>query len=245
MLPEEQELNRLESEQVTLEDQVATAELTLETLKAETAQFQYHYYQTVGQLYVELDELYAKITRAKAGLEPDNTQVQAEAEAASEQAQRSAEEAGLTEKQPAPHPKITPELKQVFRQAVKLMHPDRATTNAERERRTVFMAQVNVAYSEGDQAAIDKLITDFGQDPEAIKCDDVASCLVKTIRCIAQLRRRLIEVEQEINTLKQGELYKLMITVNETQATGGDSLSDLALQLLQQISELKVETYST
>ena len=34
MLPEEQELNRLESEQATLEDQVATAELTLETLKA-------------------------------------------------------------------------------------------------------------------------------------------------------------------------------------------------------------------
>ena len=43
MLPEEQELNRLENEQATLEDQVATAELTLETLKVETAQFQHHY----------------------------------------------------------------------------------------------------------------------------------------------------------------------------------------------------------
>ena len=32
MLPEEQELNRLESEQAILEDQVANAELTRETL---------------------------------------------------------------------------------------------------------------------------------------------------------------------------------------------------------------------
>jgi hypothetical protein len=82
MLPEEQELNRLESEQATLEDQVATAELTLETLKVETAQFQHHYYQTVGQLYVELDRLVAQIARAKAGLDSDNAKSQAQAAAA-------------------------------------------------------------------------------------------------------------------------------------------------------------------
>ena len=70
MLPEEQELNRLESEQATLEDQVATAELTLETLKVETAQFQHHYYQIVGRLYVELDRLVAQIARARSRTRP-------------------------------------------------------------------------------------------------------------------------------------------------------------------------------
>ena len=100
MLPEEQELNRLESEQAILEDQVASDELTLETLKAESAQFEYHYYQTVGLLYVELDRLIAQIARAEAGLDLDNAEAQAEAEAA--------EEAGIVEKQPPPQPETPP-----------------------------------------------------------------------------------------------------------------------------------------
>jgi len=241
MLPEEQELNRLENEQAALEDQVATAELTLETLKAETAQFQYHYHQIVGRLFAELDRLVAQIARAEAGLEPDNTEAQAQAEAAEQQAQKSAEEAGVTEKQPPPPPEITPELKQVFRQAAKLMHPDRATTNAERERRTNLMAKVNVAYAEGNQIAIEKLMLEFGQDPEAITGEDVAARLVKTIRRIAQLCRRMTEAEQEIATQKTQELHELMITVIEAKDLGGDPLGDLAKQIMQQISERKIE----
>ncbi|MFI3189830.1 molecular chaperone DnaJ [Crenothrix sp. D3] len=241
MLPEEYELNRLESEQATLEDQVASDELTLETLKAESAQFEYHYYQTVGLLYVELDRLIAQIARAEAGLDLDNAKAQAEAEAAEEQARKTAEEAGVVEKQPPPPPEITPELKQTFRQAAKLMHPDRATTDAERDRRNIIMAKVNVAYAKGDQATIEKLIIEFGQDPEAITGGDIVSRLVKTIRRIAQLRRRATEVEQEITLLKQNELIELMTTITEAKALGGDPLADLAQQIMQQISERKIE----
>ncbi len=241
MLPEEQELNRLENEQAILEDQVANAELTLETLKVETALFEHNYYQTVGRFYVELDQLVAQIARAEAGLDVDNVEAQAEAEAAERQAQQSAEEAGLTEKQPVPPREITPELKQAFRQAAKLMHPDRATTDVERVRRNVIMAQVNVAYAKGDQAAIEKLILEFGQDPEAITGEDIAARLVKTIRRLAQLRRRMAEAEQEIALQKAGELYDLMVTVTETLAMGGDPLADLAMHIMQQISERKIE----
>ena len=52
MLPEEQELIRLEAEQAALEEQVTTAELTLETSKTEIAQFQHRYHQTVGRLLI-------------------------------------------------------------------------------------------------------------------------------------------------------------------------------------------------
>ncbi|MCK9620559.1 MAG: J domain-containing protein [Methylobacter sp.] len=240
MLPEQEELNRLESEQSNLEEQVASAELTLETLKAETAQFQHRFYHTVGRLYAELDSVAAQIARAEAGLDPDNLEFQAQAEAAEQQAQKSAEEAGLAEKQVEP-PEITPELKQAFRQAAKLMHPDRATSDSERERRTTMMAQVNVAYANGDQAAIEKLMIEFGQDPEAILGEDVAARLVKAIRRIAQLRLRLQEAEEEIGGLKAGETYELMTTVAETEALGGDPLGDLAKQIMRQISERKIE----
>ncbi|MEQ1544701.1 J domain-containing protein [Methyloglobulus sp.] len=241
MLPEEQELTRLESELATLEDQVVTAEETLETLKVETAQFQYHYYQTVGRLFAELDRLIAQIARVAAGLELDNAEAQAQAEAAEQQAKKSAEEAGLAEKQPPPPPEITPELKQAFRQAAKLMHPDRATTDAERNRRNAIMAKVNVAYEKGDKAAIEKLIIEFGHDPEAIIGEDVSARLVKTIRRIAQLRRRLDQAQQEIAAQTAHELYELKLTVTEAEAMGGNPLGDLERQLRQQISEKQIE----
>lgn len=238
ILPEEQELYRLESKQATFEDYVATAELMLETLKAESVRFQHYYYQTIGRLYVELDWLNLQIAKLQAGDDLNNAQL----EAARLQAQKSAQEAGIVENQQQTLVKITPELKQLFRQAAKLMHPDRATTDAERERRTVLMAQVNVAYAKGDQASIEKLMIEFGQDPEAITGEDVASRLVKVIRRIAQLRRRLNEAQQEISAQKSGELYELMKTIRASQKAGEiDLLADLALQIKQQISQRKLE----
>ncbi|MGZ8907777.1 MAG: hypothetical protein ACXW1U_18895 [Methylobacter sp.] len=82
---------------------------------------------------------------------------------------------------------------------------------------------------------------EFGQDPEAITGEDVAARLVRSIRRIAQLRRRLTEVEQVIAVLTADELYELMVTVTETNAAGGDALGDLAQHIMQQISERKIE----
>lgn len=241
MLPEEQECNRLETEQAELEEQVTSAELTLETSKTEIAQFQHRYYQTVGRLYAELDKLDAQLARAQAGLSPNDPAVQAQAQAAEQQAKTSAEEAGLIEAQPAPPPVITPELKHAFRQAAKLMHPDRATNEPERMRRTALMAQVNLAYERGDQQAIEKLIKEYGQDPEAILGGDVASRIVKAIRRIAQLRRRMSEIQQQIDAMQQSEIFELKQTIEETEAMGGDPLGDLAKQLMQELSERNIQ----
>jgi len=241
ILPEEQELTRLEGEQAALEEQVTSAELGLETTKTEIAQFQRRYYQTVGRLYAQLDELDAQIANAQAKNSPADEAAQAHAETAQEQARKSAEEAGLIEAQPAPTLVITPELKAAYRQAAKLMHPDRATTDSERLRRNALMAQVNRAYERGDQKAIEKLIVEFGQDPEAIAGEDVASRIVKAIRRIAQLRRRLGEVQQEMESQRQTELYQLKKTIEETEAMGGDPLGDLAQRLLQELSERKIQ----
>lgn len=241
MLPEEQELIRLEGEQADLEEQVTSAELALETVKTETAQFQHRYYQSVGRLFAQLDELDAQIANEKAEQSPNDVAAQAHAQAANEQSQKSAEEAGVVEAQPAPPLVITPELKQAYRQAARLMHPDRATTESERLRRTALMAQVNRAYESGDQKAIEKLIVEYGQDPEAITGGDIASRIVKAIRRIAQLRRRLREAQQEMEVQQQTEIVQLKQTIEETEAMGGDPLGDLAKQLMQELSERKIQ----
>jgi len=237
VLPEEQELARLEAEQAELKDQVAAAELALQTAKAVTAQFQHRYYKAVGRLYAELDALNAQIANLRTKQAPHDATLKARAHAAEQQAKKSAEEAGVIEAQPKPPPVITTSLRQAYRQAVKLMHPDLAVTEYERRRRTELMALVNLAYERGDQKAIEKLIEEFGQDPEAIVGDDIGSRIVKAIRRIAQLRRRLAEVHTENEAQKKTELFQLRQTVVKAEAKGDDPLGDLARQLTQQIAD--------
>lgn len=240
MLPEEQELLRLEGEQTVLEADVAAEELALETMKTEVAQFQQRYYETVGRLYVQIDELEAQIAGVALEASPDDDAALHRAQAAQAQARKSAEEAGLIEALPTPPREITPELKQAYRHAAKLMHPDRATSEPERLRRNEIMAQVNRAYESGDQQAIEKLIVEFGQDPEAIAGPDIASRIVKAIRRIAQLRRRLGELQQELEAIRQSEIFELKQTIEETETMGGNPLDDLAQQLMRELSELRI-----
>ena len=86
LLPEETELIRLEAEQADLEEQVTSAELDLETAKGETAIFQQRYYQTIGRLYAQLDDLSAQIADIHARQNLKDSTVAARAQAAKEQA---------------------------------------------------------------------------------------------------------------------------------------------------------------
>lgn len=244
----DQELTRLVSDQVKLAEQVISAELELETAKTETAQFQRRYYEMVGRFYAQLDELDAQIANAQAGLFPDDADAQIHAQAAQEQARKSAEEAGLIEAQPPPPLVITPQLKQAFRRAAMMMHPDRATTEPERLRRHGLMIKVNLAYERGDQGAIEKLVLEFIQDPRMQEIEDpeeiadqgVELRVLKTIRRTEQLRRRMDEIQQELYEKKQSDIYKLKTTIERAELRGGNPLGDLAEQLLQELSARKI-----
>ena len=240
-LPEEQELHRLEAEQAALEEQVAQAELALETAKTDTERFRHRYYDAVGRLYAELDELDAQLAYERMLQAPGDPVAQTEAQTAQARAEKSAEEAGLVGTRPEPPPETTPALKQFYRRATKLMHPDRATTEAERLRRTALMAQVNRAYEAGDARTIERLIMEFGHDPEAITGEDVAARIVKTIRRIAQLRRRLEEIRHAFKAQQKSNLQRLKKTIETAEAMGGDPLGDLVRQLTQAITERKMQ----
>lgn len=241
MLPEEQELDRLEREQTTLENAVSAAELDLETTKSELSRFQHRYYISVGYLYAELDNLEARLLGILAAEMPSNEAAKQNAHDAAQRAKCSAQEAGIGEKIPAPVAEITPDLKKVYRQAVKLMHPDRATTDQERQRRHDMMVRVNLAYESADRDALDRLIVEFGHDPEAVTGDDIGSRMIKAIRRIAQIRRRIGEIESELTSKRKSEAFELMRSVCEVEAMGGNPLSDLANELLKQISEKKIQ----
>jgi len=58
-------------------------------------------------------------------------------------------EAGLVKEEPKAVPQIDPGIKGVYRKAVKLIHPDLALSEHERQRRTKLMTLVNLAYECG------------------------------------------------------------------------------------------------
>jgi hypothetical protein len=121
------------------------------------------------------------------------------------------------------------------------MHPDLAISAHERQRRTKLMVSLNLAYERGDLTEIARLVAEFGQDPEAIVGEDVASRIVKAIRRIAQLRRRLGELQIEMDANQKTEGFRLRQTVETAEAIGADPLGDLAQQLTKEISERMVE----
>jgi hypothetical protein len=239
MLPEEQELTRLEAERAQLQDQLASAELILKTIKTENATFQHRYYRKVGRLYADSDALDAEIARLRLRHNPTDTAIMEKAHAAERRAKQSAEEVGLFKAEREPPPTIDASVKEAYRRAVKLLHPDLAANEHERQRRTELMALVNLAYERGDQGSIEKLIKDFRQDPEAITGDDIGARLVKTIRRNAQLRQRFNEVQGDIEAEKRSEIFVLRQRVEGAEAKGDDPLGDLAKQLIQQIAERK------
>ncbi len=150
----------------------------------------------------------------------------------------------MIEERAEPAPAIDPELKSAYRRAVKLMHPDLAISDHERQRRTKLMAALNLAYEKGDLREMERLVVEFGHDPEAIVGEDVASRIVKTIRRIAQLRRRLVELEWELAVYQKSEAFQLRQTVEAAEVTGADPLNDLAQQLTSEISQREVELKS-
>jgi len=241
LLPEEVELARLAAEQASLEEEVATAELAFETTKNETTRFQQRYYAAVGNLYAQLDHLDAQLAEIRARADPRNDTLAARAQSAWQQARRSSEEAGLVKEEPKAVPQIDPGIKGVYRKAVKLIHPDLALSEHERQRRTKLMTLVNLAYECGNLREIERLVTEFGQDPEAVVGEDIASRIVKAIRRIAQLRRRLADLQAGLAEFQQTEAFQLRRSVEASEASGEDPLGDLAMHLAQEIARRKAD----
>jgi hypothetical protein len=84
-------------------------------------------------------------------------------------------------------------------------------------------------------------VAEFGQDPEAIVGEDIGSRIVKTVRRIAQLRRRLGELQFELEAHKASEAYELRQAIETADANGDDPLGDLTMQLTKEISKRQAE----
>ncbi|MGQ9555648.1 MAG: exonuclease domain-containing protein [Anaerolineae bacterium] len=61
------------------------------------------------------------------------------------------------------------ELKALYREVAKLVHPDLATDQVERERRTRVMAEANAAYERGDVETLRRILREWKPRPEVVE----------------------------------------------------------------------------
>jgi hypothetical protein len=240
-LPEHLELDRLDSDLSNLLEQLAEAELAIETEKISLSAFRQLYLQQIGTLYAQRDQLIADLCAIRAGARPEDIDMARAAKVAQEAARLSSREAKQSSLGPALQPTPTPELKAVYRKAAKMMHPDRSVDVADQIKRNDMMARANLAYAAGDIVGLEALLQDYVADPDAFNGDSIEQKLVKTIRKIAQIKRRLAEIETELLQLKESDLAVLHDEVKCAEELGLDPLSALKAQLLSEMSDLKIE----
>ena len=240
--PEEEELARKLAELAALETELAQRELDLATLVSELHLFERRYLHVAGVRYAELDELRALIAEARAQQTPYDPEARQDAAQGRYRAEESAQAAGAADAQ-APEERFQPSenLKKLFREVARRVHPDLATDEQERARRTRLMAEAASAYEEGNEARLQAILQEWETSPEAVSGEGPGVQLVRAIREIAQVRARLDAIGEEMTRLKGSSLYALKSKVEEAEAESRDLLAEMAAALHRQVAEAREE----
>lgn len=227
--PEELELKKKRSVLDRLRNRLVEREEEITELHAELEQFEAQYSMEVGRLYAELDEIEAEIAEEEVKLNPEDEEIKKRAEEARKRAEESADALDEENWQACTHKwNPTTEARKAYYNLAKIIHPDLAVDNDERERRHGLMAKLNEAYSEGDQKLLNKLVEEYRDSPELVKGDSIGDDLVRVIRQIHQVKRRLEEIRQEHLEIELSELFVLREKVRAEQLEGRNLLSQMA-----------------
>ena len=228
LAPEEIELNKKRRVLERLKDRLADREEEMADLRALQEQFEAQYTMGVARLYAEFDAIEAEIAEEEVKLVPDDEEIKKKAEEMRRRAEESA--ARAAEDAQAGNFRFNPtlEAKKAYHNLARVIHPDLALDVDEKERRHGLMAELNAAYSAGDQKKLNKLVEDYRNSPDLVRGDTVGDELVRAIRQIFQIKVRLNELHEERLIAESSELYTLRKKVETEMAEGRDLLSQMA-----------------
>lgn len=235
--PEEEELAKKRDELALLQVQLAERELYLANRRAELTAFEGRYLRQVGVLYAELDDWSAKIAELLA--DENGTD---EARSAATQARAQAADSGAASHREAAESKEfapSPELKSLYREVAKRVHPDLATDDPDRGQRERLMAQANRAYENGDAEALRRILQEYESSPDSVRGTGVAVDLVRILRQLKQVRNRLARIEEEIASLGESDIAILQAKAEDAGRKGRDLLAEMAANVQGRINVAK------
>jgi hypothetical protein len=227
--PEEIELNKKRAALERLKDSLATREEEMADMRAELEQFEAQYTMEVGRLYADLDDIEAQIAEEEVRIHPDDEEIRRKAEEARRRAEESAAQAEAEDWENCSFRwQPTIEAKKAYHMLARLIHPDLALDDEERERRHELMSKLNEAYSAGDQAQLNDLVEEYRDSPDLVTGETIGDQLVRAIRQISQVKNRLKKLSEEKQLVELSELYVLREKVTSEMLQGRNLLKQMA-----------------
>jgi hypothetical protein len=239
--PEEEELALKKRELQDLEGRLIESELQLASLNGEIAKFERLYLKIVGVRYAELDEIEARIAELLASIAPTDLEAQGKAQEARTRADES--RMGTTDLVLEETKRFSPSssLKSLYREVARRIHPDLAVDDADRARRQKVMSEANRAYQFGDEKRLLAILEEYESSPEFVVGEGPGVELVRVIRKIAQVRRRLTEIDSETREARASELMRLKQKVDDGTKLDRDVLREMAAAITLRIDEKQAE----
>ncbi|MBI4998645.1 MAG: J domain-containing protein [Rhodocyclales bacterium] len=223
---------RQRAELEVLTQELSELELELATAHAEIADFTRRYHALIGSRMATLDDLRAELAARQAEADAADTEAGAAAAAAHERAAETRRESGRFEQfsRETSRP-FAPsgDLKKLFRRLAQKIHPDRADNESDRVWRTQLMSEANRAYQAGDQAALLEVLALWEEGTELRTRRESDGDLLAAQ--VARLKRRIAEIEGELNRLFGSRLYELFTATNIARRAKRDLLQEMADRL--------------
>ena len=236
--PQAEALHARRRELVELRRTLAENELNLSTTKAELHIFEKRYQSVVGPMYAELDQVKAQVLGLASRFYPKAENFREEAESAREQAEDFQDKNPEAEK-PKQEFKPPENLKKLFRQVAKKIHPDLASSAEEREHRHDLMSKLNQAYDRLDEEGIRLILIEWEAEEPLSDTFELGEQLVRVMNQIAQVRKRLNEISNELEDLSLTEMFQLKQNIESAEREGHDLLQEIADDIEMKIKKAK------
>ena len=121
---------------------------------------------------------------------------------------------------------------------VQQAHPDLVRDEDHRRLRNEFMVRVILAYGEGDESTFEAFSDEWSLINGPIEEESIGDKLVRVIRRIADVRRRMNEIDTETGELKNSDDYSMVMQAEETRANGKDMVAEHVAQMDEHVAEL-------
>jgi hypothetical protein len=245
--PGAEELVRRKAQLLVLSGRLLERERELAAFRAELHTFETSYRKALGARYARLDDLAERLDQtAPAGDLPPEEDADGDGPAGRYPGQGvpGGQNWAWGGREPEKEPErvvVSDDAKRLFRQLARLIHPDLARDPREREQRTNLMVAANEAYEQGDTAALERLLEDWHQSPEAVTGTGAAAELERTRRHIAQAEASIRRIDEELAELDASAMGWLRRRVDKAAREGWDLLAHMVRELDRQISEAQLE----
>jgi len=192
----------------------------------------------------------AEIAQGRCEREPANVEARRTAEQAQSQARQSQEEnQRFADLGRGGAPAFAPsrDIKKLYRQLAQKIHPDRARSEDDRTWRTQLMSEANRAYRAGDDDTLREILSLWregeGRVPAGSGGNAAASGAVSSalMAQVANVRRRVVEIEAELNRLYGSRLYELFTAAKMARRQGRDLLQEMADRIDLQVAAARAE----